>query len=188
MAGHHSLRVHPHTLQLNVLNGWKDIASYLGKGVRTVQRYERECQLPVRRLPGKTRKFVIAYEIDLQQWVSAIPTRLPDRESWSSPVPRDLNIGIFELYRHCAAGNDLQEAIKMQCAALKFSIEAVVEALSGSDPRWKTERHRTIAAEQKARASEMIETARKMSDRAIEMRSQTGNTIVGRFRSVHVNV
>jgi hypothetical protein len=30
------------------LSGWKDIASYLGKGVRTVQRYERDLALPVR--------------------------------------------------------------------------------------------------------------------------------------------
>ena len=33
--------------QLQVLNGWKEIANYLGKGVRTVQRYEREFGLPV---------------------------------------------------------------------------------------------------------------------------------------------
>ena len=32
------------------LNGWKEIAAFLGKGVRTVQRWEREQGLPVHRL------------------------------------------------------------------------------------------------------------------------------------------
>ena len=31
-----------------VLNSWKEIASYLGRGVRTVQRYERDFRLPIR--------------------------------------------------------------------------------------------------------------------------------------------
>lgn len=30
------------------LTGWKEIANYLGKGVRAVQRYERKFGLPVR--------------------------------------------------------------------------------------------------------------------------------------------
>lgn len=30
-----------------LLSGWKEIANYLGKGVRTVQRYEYELLLPV---------------------------------------------------------------------------------------------------------------------------------------------
>jgi len=36
-----------------ILSGWKEIANYLGKGVRTVQRYERYMGLPVRRPAGK---------------------------------------------------------------------------------------------------------------------------------------
>lgn len=34
-----------------VLNGWKEIASYLGKSPRSVQRWERDLGLPVRRIP-----------------------------------------------------------------------------------------------------------------------------------------
>jgi hypothetical protein len=39
-----------------VLSSWKDIANYLGKGVRTVQRWERHFGLPVRRPNGATQK------------------------------------------------------------------------------------------------------------------------------------
>lgn len=34
---------------IEILSGWKEIANYLRKGVRTVQRYERELGLPIRR-------------------------------------------------------------------------------------------------------------------------------------------
>lgn len=52
-----------------VLNSWKEIASYLGRGVRTVQRYERNSQLPVRRLRGKVHGAVIAFPKDLDMWL-----------------------------------------------------------------------------------------------------------------------
>lgn len=60
---------------LQVLSGWKDIATYLGKGVRTVQRYEREMGLPVRRPAGRPRASVVATKVELDSWVSASPIR-----------------------------------------------------------------------------------------------------------------
>jgi hypothetical protein len=58
-----------------ILSGWKEIANYLGKGVRTVQRYEWELQLPVRRPAGKPRGSVIATREELEAWVAASPIR-----------------------------------------------------------------------------------------------------------------
>ncbi len=51
-----------------VLSSWKEIAAYLGKGVRTVQRWEVEMGLPVRR-PGPERHIVIAIPAELDAWV-----------------------------------------------------------------------------------------------------------------------
>src|ERR1700761_9614703 len=54
------------------LTCWKDIASYLGKGVRTVQRWEEQDGLPIRRKLDKHEKqpvFALASEIDA--WVRA---------------------------------------------------------------------------------------------------------------------
>lgn len=56
-------------------SGWKDIAGYLGKGVRTVQRYEIELGLPVRRPAGKSSGSVVATRAELDAWVSASPIR-----------------------------------------------------------------------------------------------------------------
>lgn len=55
-----------------VLTCWKDIANYLGKGVRTVQRWEQEFGLPVRRPKGVTHKSaVVAYARDLDAWLDS---------------------------------------------------------------------------------------------------------------------
>lgn len=58
-------------MQSEILSGWKDIANYLGKGVRTVQRYELELGLPVRRPAGKAQGSVIATKSELDGWVAA---------------------------------------------------------------------------------------------------------------------
>jgi len=63
------------TEQSQFLSGWKEIANYLGKGVRTVQRYERELGLPVRRPAGKPTGSVVATEPELDAWVAASPIR-----------------------------------------------------------------------------------------------------------------
>jgi len=50
------------------LNGWKEIAAFFGKGVRTVQRWEREMGLPVRRFPGPRGEIVFAFPNELRAW------------------------------------------------------------------------------------------------------------------------
>lgn len=59
-----------------VLNSWKEVAVYLGRGVRTVQRWEQELGLPVRRPRGKTRSAVIAFRNELDQWLQHTPTEI----------------------------------------------------------------------------------------------------------------
>ena len=63
------------TRRLEVINGWKEIANYLGKSVRTVQRYERVLGLPVRRPARKSIASVIATKVELDAWIAAAPVR-----------------------------------------------------------------------------------------------------------------
>lgn len=56
-----------------ILNSWKEIANYLDRGVRTVQRWEAELGLPVRRPRGKSRSAVMAMRSDIDQWLRACP-------------------------------------------------------------------------------------------------------------------
>ena len=48
------------------LSSWTEIATYLGVSIRTAQIWEKECGLPVRRIPGRNR--VIAYASDFDAW------------------------------------------------------------------------------------------------------------------------
>jgi Tol biopolymer transport system component len=50
------------------LNSWKEIASYLNRGARTVQRWEREEGLPVHRLQHQKHGSVYASKSELDAW------------------------------------------------------------------------------------------------------------------------
>ena len=50
------------------LSSWKEIAAYLGKGVRTVQRWERQFGLPVRR-PSAKSHVIFAIPRELDTWI-----------------------------------------------------------------------------------------------------------------------
>ena len=50
------------------LDSWKAIAAYLGRGVRTVQRWEREEGLPVHRLAHEKRGTVYAHKHEVAAW------------------------------------------------------------------------------------------------------------------------
>ena len=50
-----------------VLGSWKEIANYLGKGVRTVQRWERYSGLPIHRPSGSSKGVVIAFPAELDR-------------------------------------------------------------------------------------------------------------------------
>jgi hypothetical protein len=51
------------------LQSWKEIASELNRGIRTVQRWERTLGLPVRRVGKGPRCPVIAFRDELHQWL-----------------------------------------------------------------------------------------------------------------------
>ncbi|HZI56300.1 MAG TPA: hypothetical protein VFF39_05970 [Verrucomicrobiae bacterium] len=58
---------------IRILNSWKEIAAHLGRGVRTVQRWEQELGLPIRRPRGKSRSAVLALVADLDEWLLRAP-------------------------------------------------------------------------------------------------------------------
>ena len=52
-----------------VLNSWKEIAKYMGRGVRTVQRWEKDLMLPVHRPAGRGRSAVLAFSDEIDLWM-----------------------------------------------------------------------------------------------------------------------
>ena len=57
------------TTERITLSSWKEIASELDRSVRTVQRWERELGLPVRRLGKGRRAPVFAFKNEFQHWL-----------------------------------------------------------------------------------------------------------------------
>ena len=57
-------------VKVGLLNSWKEIAAYLDRGVRTVQRWEKQ-GLPVRRVTSGPRSPVIAKASDIDAWIES---------------------------------------------------------------------------------------------------------------------
>ena len=73
------------------LDSWKEIAAYLGRGIRTVQRWEREEGLPVHRLAHAERGTVFADPTELTKWWQSrqiAPTEKPPIAAAAIAEPR----------------------------------------------------------------------------------------------------
>jgi len=110
-----------------ILSGWKEIAKYLGKGVRTVQRYERRLGLPVRRPAGKPWAAVIATVAELDAWVSASPIR---EVFWLSP--RDVENEFGFMTKGIRLGLAEMARLREQMSALRQEVTASVTVLKSN--------------------------------------------------------
>ena len=52
-----------------VLQSWKEISAYLGRDVRTCQRWEEDLGLPIHRLDGSPKARVLAYQDEIDTWL-----------------------------------------------------------------------------------------------------------------------
>lgn len=71
-----------------VLSSWKEIAAYLGRSVRTVQRMEVELGLPVRRPKGHARSSVMAIPHELDAWLRSFSPQRTESFISAVTVPR----------------------------------------------------------------------------------------------------
>jgi hypothetical protein len=74
----------------SVLNSWKEIANYTGRGIRTLQRWEHELAFPVHRISHNERGSVFAYRVEIDTWFrrSSAETR-SNLKDFSVPSPLD---------------------------------------------------------------------------------------------------
>ena len=78
------------------LDSWKEIAAYLKKEVRTVQRWEKSLDLPVRRLAHGKQGSVFAYKSELDAWWQLSQSKLvnEERESDAGAGSSDSNVAV----------------------------------------------------------------------------------------------
>lgn len=108
-----------------LLTCWKDIAHYMGKGVRTVQRWEQELDLPVRRPSQEaTKSAVVANREDLDVWLaSRWSIRKPHAAVPYQPASPDLAQSIRASRELRAANHALMHEVSSAVHALIRSCE-----------------------------------------------------------------
>ena len=111
-----------HYKESQILSGWKEIANYLRKGVRTVQRYERELGLPVRRPAGESTGSVMATKVELDAWVAAAPFRDGFQLTIRSVDNSALLNGLKLKLEHLAQ-------LKLETEALRKELSSAVQSL-----------------------------------------------------------
>jgi len=111
--------------QGEVFSGWKDVANYLGKSVRTVQRYERELGLPIRRPAAKATVAVIATKAELDAWISASPLRSAPRRTQAtannSGMLKEFRMQVKELHQLRHETAQLRQAVNASLALLRMN-------------------------------------------------------------------
>jgi hypothetical protein len=125
-----------------LLSCWKDIANYVGKGVRTAQRWEHELSLPVRRPEGRgTKGPVSARPADLDNWLSFY---------WSERSPNKGHRSNLRSSREDSLplrGNDLIETSRNLRAQNRLLVADLVKSLKNLRTTCSTlESHRTRPA------------------------------------------
>jgi hypothetical protein len=63
-----------------LLNGWKEIGSYLGRAVRTAQRWEAYLDMPIHRPATRKRTAVIAFSREIDNWLVRNRARIDSYE------------------------------------------------------------------------------------------------------------
>lgn len=58
------------------LDSWKEIAVFLNRGIRTVQRWEKHEGLPVHRHQHNARGTVFAFASEIKQWLTSRDSNL----------------------------------------------------------------------------------------------------------------
>lgn len=119
------------------LSGWKEIANYLGKGVRTVQRYERELGLPVRRPAGRSTGSVLATKAELDAWVTASPIR--ESFELTRPAVNDggmtasIKTGLSEMTKLREQMMALRSELRTSVQLLRHSLDGLQQGLHRDD-------------------------------------------------------
>jgi hypothetical protein len=113
------------TVKVRDLTNWKDIARYMGKGVRTVQRWEQDFGLPVRRSPGSRKRAVLARRSDLDAWVESRCGTRADSITDSKPGKSGLNARL-----RLVTGVETFHALHGNTLALTNELQEVLSALS----------------------------------------------------------
>jgi CheY-like chemotaxis protein len=111
------------------LTSWKEVAEYLGKAVRTVQRWERDFGLPVRRPRGAGKQAVVAYPEELQAWIRDVFRN----QAGADPRTQAREQGLARLRRLTQLVNDRSQELQQRLSTVMQSVNAAQAHLYGGE-------------------------------------------------------
>jgi hypothetical protein len=117
-----------------VLHSWKEIAVYMGRGVRTLQRYDQNLGLPVHRLSARKRSAVLAFADELETWLRSRPNcqTVPLLSEGLSPHPEEI-----EIPSECDSVDEFERAKRKMIQAHAEYVKSLEEYRSAKRRRAK---------------------------------------------------
>jgi len=119
------------------LNSWKEIAQYLDRGVRTIQRWEHGLGLPVHRIGKGRRSPVFATASELNLWLSTVVVERPSKPLQLEPTCTygtdnthgTVNPRIRSLRQSCLTMRNLSHTMAENCARQRRQAELAREQI-----------------------------------------------------------
>jgi len=103
-----------------VLSSWKEVAQHMGKGIRTVQRWEHQAGLPVHRPSGTCKGVVLAYPSELSAWAHRSKGGKLDERNEVWKRNRELSL---ELLRRARSLRTSSQQLRERCQFLRLLAE-----------------------------------------------------------------
>ena len=122
----------------DVLNGWKEIANYVGRDIRTVERWEKHRGLPIRRVPGEGRATVYAVVSELERWFTSANAEEPLNSD--SATTSSTSIGNITVIAHGNGADRVEPpAIHLaeDAAVAPSKVRSQTAVAEKSAPRWR---------------------------------------------------
>ncbi len=136
----------------DVLNSWKEIAAYLGRGVRTAQRWEKELLLPIHRPKGRDRSAVLAFPTELDRWLQYTPLHSHNvppvtvrHARADEALQRNGSLGRSVL-ASCISQRDALKQLRLQLQNTKLMTRKIHSQIQGRREQSEKMRRRTASA------------------------------------------
>ena len=110
-----------------VLGSWKEIAAYLGKGVRTFHRWENDLGLPVRRPNGTIKGVVYASPDELDRWLNLQWARRLTPAKQDGPL-KDFSTAVMSSRELRRANRQLVDELLCNLEGLREQCDSLVRA------------------------------------------------------------
>lgn len=116
-----------------VLHSWKEISSYTGRGVRTIQRYEVQFGFPVHRPAGSARSTVLAFTDEIDHWLAGSPTRTVQIAVTASRTEHESRM--HSVWMKAKVSCERAECMTKRLAATKVLLDQLSESIQKSRAR-----------------------------------------------------